>query len=57
MTYVLEIHAFVVLEDDKVLDSNLFSEINARIIESHGEKARLTKKLVRQYYFNTVCIS
>ena len=51
MTYALEIHTFVVLEDDKVLDSNLFSEINARIIESHGEKAQLTKWPVRQSLF------
>ena len=51
MTYALEIHAFIVLEDDKVLDSILFSEINARIIESHGEKARLTKRPVRQSLF------
>ena len=47
MTYALEIHAFIVLEDDKVLDSNLFSEINAAIMESHGEKARFTKRPVR----------
>ena len=51
MTYALEIHAFIVLEDGKVLDSNLFSEINARITESHGKKAQLTKRPVRQSLF------
>ena len=51
MTYALEIHAFIVLEDDKVLDSNLFSDLNARIIESCGEKAGLTKWPVRQSFF------
>ena len=39
-------HAFIVLEGGKEYDSNLFNEINTRITDSHGEKARLTK-LVR----------